>query len=294
MEAESAAPSPELIQSISDMRLRLEELRREGRGPVALVPTMGFFHEGHLSIMRAARADAGLVVVSIFVNPIQFGPAEDYDVYPRDFERDAEQAATADVDFIFAPAASDMYPAGHETLVKPGATAAGLCGQSRPDHFTGVATVVAKLFNIIQPDSAYFGQKDAQQVAVIRRMVSDLDFAVDIRVCPVVREPDGLAMSSRNTFLSDEEREQATALYRALAHARERISAGETSVAGLRRQMRKDIAANYLVELEYVKIVDPMTMEPVNTVSTPAVAAVAAKVGHVRLIDNVFLTPGGK
>lgn len=290
-EAESAGFTRELLHSISDTRRRLDSLRRQGRGPVALVPTMGFFHEGHLSIMRAARAEADLVVVSMFVNPIQFGPAEDYDVYPRDFDRDIEKAAAAGVDMIFAPDATDMYPFGHETLVKPGGTAAGLCGQSRPDHFTGVATVVAKLFNIVQPDYAYFGQKDAQQVAVIRRMAKDLDFGVDIRVCPVVRESDGLAMSSRNTFLSGEEREQATALYRALEYAREGVATGETSVARLRRRMRKDIAANYLVELEYVRIVNPRTMEPVAEVSTPALAAVAAKVGNVRLIDNMLLSP---
>ncbi|MHB1390728.1 MAG: pantoate--beta-alanine ligase [Thermoleophilia bacterium] len=293
-EAESASSTAELLHSINDIRSRLDALRSQGRGPVALVPTMGSFHEGHLSLMRAARAAADLVVVSIFVNPIQFGPAEDYDVYPRDFESDVAQAATAGVDLIFAPAATDMYPAGHETMVKPGATADGLCGQSRPDHFTGVATVVAKLFNILQPDQAYFGQKDAQQVAVIRRMTIDLDFAVDIRVGPVIREPDGLAMSSRNTFLSAEEREQATVLYRALDHARERVAAGETGVSGLRRRMRKEIAANYLVELEYVRIMDPLSMEPVASVSTPVVAAVAAKVGNVRLIDNMLLSSGDK
>jgi pantoate--beta-alanine ligase len=286
------ASTPSLVTRIDEVRAQVAEARRKTGGPVGLVPTMGSFHEGHLSLMREARADCRFVAVSIFVNPAQFGPAEDLDKYPRDLEGDLRLAADAGADLVFAPDAGEIYPEGFDTYVEPGAAAEGMCGRSRPGHFRGVATIVAKLFNIFQPDIAYFGQKDAQQAAVVRRLVADLDFALEIRVCPIVREADGLAMSSRNAHLSGEERGQATALYDALVLARDASAAGETDAAKIRRRMRRMMGQYYLVEFEYARIVDPDTMQPVARLDRPALAAVAATVGKTRLIDNMLITPG--
>jgi pantoate--beta-alanine ligase len=268
-------------------------VRAKAGATVGFVPTMGFFHEGHLSLMRAARDECDFVVISIFVNPIQFGTTEDINIYPRDLGRDLALAAREGVDLVFVPSEEEMYPAGFETMVEPGQTAADLCGATRPGHFRGVATVVAKLFNIIKPDMAYFGQKDAQQVAVIRRMIKDLNFDIKIKVCPIVREKDGLAMSSRNTYLSKEERGQASVLFQALSQAREAVAAGETNVSKIRRRIKRKIAEQYLVDLEYVKIVDPETMEPVEKIEGDVLVAVAARVGRARLIDNMTLSPAG-
>lgn len=279
----------EISRTIVDVRSRLAAFRTGQGGAVALVPTMGFFHEGHLSLMRAARSRCDMVVVSIFVNPTQFGPAEDLDEYPRDLDSDLQMAAAEAVDLVFAPNAEEMYPPGHETSIDVGSVAEGLCGRSRPGHFQGVATVVAKLFNIVGPDEACFGQKDAQQVAVIKQMVRDLDFDVKIMVCPTVREADGLALSSRNSYLSAEERDQAVALYHALEQAREQVQAGETSASRIRRHMRRSVGANYLVDLEYARIVDAETMHPVEEIKGEALALVAARVGSIRLIDNMLL-----
>jgi len=250
---------------------------------------MGFFHEGHLSLMKAAREQSDYVVVSIFVNPTQFGAAEDLDDYPRDLDRDLELASGQGVDLVFSPDIREMYPLGHQTSIDTGSVAEDLCGKDRPGHFQGVATVVAKLFNIIAPDVAWFGQKDAQQVAVIKRMRDDLDFPVEIRVSPIVREQDGLAMSSRNKYLTKEERAQAPVLYNALLEAKSLVEDGETNASRVRRAMRKAIAANYLVELEYAKIVDPETMKSVSEIGGGALAAVAARIGRSRLIDNILL-----
>ncbi|MBE0429940.1 MAG: pantoate--beta-alanine ligase [Thermoleophilia bacterium] len=280
-----------MATTIDEVRGRVALHRRRHEGAVGLVPTMGSFHEGHLSLMRAARAETEFVAVSIFVNPAQFGAVEDFDSYPRDTGGDLALAAGEGVDLFFITDSGEMYPAGHESTISTGSVAEGLCGQARPGHFSGVATVVAKLLNIVGPDSVFLGQKDAQQVAVIRRMVKDLDFDVEIRVCPTVREPGGLAMSSRNAYLSPEEKDQARALYLALREAREQVAAGETGAARIRRQMRRAIAANYLVELEYAKIVDPETMQPVQEITGEVLAAVAAKVGPARLIDNMILSP---
>ncbi|MCL6107040.1 MAG: pantoate--beta-alanine ligase [Actinobacteria bacterium] len=282
-----------LVSTAGELRRRVDEARIRPGAVIGLVPTMGFFHEGHLSLMRAARAECSYVIVSAFVNPIQFGATEDFNTYPRDLDRDLAVAAGEGVDLMFAPPEHEVYQPGFDTMVVPGKISEGLCGASRPGHFRGVATIVAKLFNIVKPDTAYFGQKDAQQVAVIRRMATDLNFDVAIRVCPTVREPGGLAMSSRNTYLSDEEREQAAVLFRALSAAKEAAASGETSVSRIRRKMKKMIGGEYLVDLEYVKIVNPVDLEPVEEVATEALVAVAARVGRTRLIDNMMLTPGG-
>ncbi len=282
-----------VARSIADVHAQLDAHRKDGE-TAGLVPTMGFLHEGHLSLIRAARADCPLVVVSIFVNPIQFGGSEDFNTYPRDLGRDLKLAASAGAGVVFAPAEAELYPNGFDTMVVPGKIAEGLCGATRPGHFQGVATVIAKLFNIIQPSAAYFGQKDAQQVAVIKRTAADLNYNVRIRVCPTVREPDGLATSSRNSYLSEAERSQAPVLYEALMEAKAAVSAGQTGAAALRRQMKRKIAGKYLAELEYVKIVDPGTLEPVPEIKEDALAAVAARFGRARLIDNMILSPGGE
>jgi len=278
---------------IADVRERIAAYRNETGGSVGLVPTMGCFHEGHLSLMRASAAACGLTVVSIFVNPTQFGPAEDLANYPRSPERDLELAAGAGAGLVFVPADDQMYPPGHVATVDVGDLGDVLCGRSRPGHFNAVATVVAKLLNIIRPDAAWFGQKDSQQVTVIRRMAADLDFSTQIHVGPTVREPDGLAMSSRNCYLTPEEREQAISLYQSLLAARDRVSAGETSAAKLRRLMRKTIAQHFLVELEYARIVHPNDMSEIHEIAGEALGVVAARVGRARLIDNLLLTAAG-
>lgn len=290
----SGAAGPAVLSAtITEVRQQVARARDRGQLPVGLVPTMGYFHEGHLSLMRKARQECGFVVVSIFVNPIQFDPAEDLKAYPNDFDRDLRLAADEGVDLIFHPADEEMYPEGFETHVEPGSISEGLCGQARPGHFRGVATIVAKLFNIVGPDRAYFGQKDAQQAAVIRRMADDLDFGIDIRVCPTVREPDGLAMSSRNSYLTAEERAQAPILYQALTAAREALAAGEANASKIRRIVKRTIGQNFLVELEYVRIVDPVNMEPMAEIDREALVAVAVRIGRARLIDNLLISPEG-
>lgn len=280
-----------LITEINEVRERIAAARTSPEIVVSLVPTMGSFHEGHLSLIRAARAESDLLVVSIFVNPAQFGPEEDLEAYPRDLQRDLDLASQEGVDMVFSPSETEMYPEGFETYVEVGAIADGLCGQGRPGHFKGVATVVAKLFNIVRPDLAYFGQKDAQQAAVIRRMAADLDFATEIRVCPIIRESDGLAMSSRNFYLTEDVRAQAPALYNALVLARESVGNGETDAAKIRRAMRRAIGQNYLLEFEYARIVDPDDLKPVATIDRKVLAAVAARAGKARLIDNMLIDP---
>ena len=280
-----------VAETIEDIRRLIAAAREKALGPVGFVPTMGSFHEGHLSLMRKARRECGFVVVSIFVNPIQFGPDEDLETYPSDISRDLELAAAEHVDAVFHPVGKVMFPNGFDTYVEPGAIAEGLCGETREGHFRGVATVVAKLFNIVQPDVAYFGQKDAQQAAVIRRLVADLDFPLEIRVCPTVREADGLAMSSRNSYLSEAERAQAPVLYQALCAARDAVSSGERSASRVKRLMRRTVGQNYLVDLEYARIVDPDTMEPVSEIDREVLAAVAAMIGNARLIDNLLISP---
>ncbi|HSS05435.1 MAG TPA: pantoate--beta-alanine ligase [Solirubrobacterales bacterium] len=276
-----------------DLRALLAIPRREGRS-IGLVPTMGCLHEGHLSLLRAARAECDVVVMSLFVNPAQFGPGEDLDRYPRDEERDAALAKEAGVDFVYAPPVEEVYPEGFATRVEVGGLTEVLCGDpSRrgPGHFRGVTTVVAKLFNTAQPDVAYFGQKDAQQVAAIRRMVRDLDLPLRVEALPIVREPDGLAMSSRNAYLTPEDRVRATALSRAL-RAVERSARADSLAAGIEAGRRELDAAG--VEPEYLEARDAESLEPVATLNgRPALIAVAARIGDTRLIDNVTVWPQG-
>jgi pantoate--beta-alanine ligase len=280
------------IRTKRELRSALQAARRAGR-TIGLVPTMGFLHEGHLSLIRAARAECDLVVMSLFVNPTQFGPDDDLDRYPRDEERDLRLAGEAGADLVFAPPVDEVYAAGASTAVEVGGSLAGVLdgdpGRRGPEHFRGVTTVVAKLFNIVGPDVAYFGQKDAQQAVVIRRMVRDLDFPVRIEVMPTVREPDGLAMSSRNAYLEPAERERATALSRALAAAERSARAG--SLAEGLAAARAELAAAG-IEPEYIEARDAETLEPVDRLGDrPVLVAVAARVGGARLIDNVLIHP---
>jgi len=284
-----AAPA---IRSKGELRAALRDARRAGR-TIGLVPTMGYLHEGHLSLIRAARAECDLVVMSLFVNPTQFGPGEDLDRYPRDEERDLRLAAEAGADLVFAPRVSEVYAADAATAVEvAGPLTDVLDGDPErrgPEHFRGVTTVVAKLFNVVGPDVAYFGQKDAQQAVVIRRMARDLDFPVRIEVLPTVREPDGLAMSSRNAYLEPADRERATALSRALAAA-ERGARSDSLAAGL-EAARAELAAA-AIEPEYLEARDAETLEPVDRLGErPVLVAVAARVGAARLIDNVLIHP---
>lgn len=277
-----------IIEKVKEMKLFSEMARREGKS-IGFVPTMGYLHEGHLSLVRRARAENDVVVVSIFVNPIQFGPNEDYDRYPRDFERDKMLLEKEGVDCVFYPSVEEMYPQDFSTYVEETVLSKPLCGRSRPGHFRGVCTVVAKLFNIVKPHRAYFGQKDAQQFRVLRRMVRDLNMDVEMIECPIVREPDGLAMSSRNVYLSPEERRQALALYRSLKLAEELFTKGERDALKIKREMEEFLRGFDKVKVDYVEIVDEETLEPVSKIEKKVIVAVAAWVGKARLIDNVIL-----
>lgn len=282
-----------MVQVVADkeeVRRICDEKRRAGVR-VALVPTMGALHEGHLSLVRRAAGSAGFVVVSIFVNPTQFGPSEDFGRYPRDLAGDVRLLETVGASLVFAPDASSMYAPDHSTWVTVENVSGGLCGAARPGHFRGVATVVAKLFTIVHPDVAVFGQKDAQQVAVIRRMVRDLDMGIEIVAAPIVREPDGLAMSSRNCYLSPDERREALVLSRALDAAREMLETGETGAEVIKRRVRELIEGSPLAGIEYIEIVHPDTIAPVETTTDGALLALAVKFGNTRLIDNVLLVP---
>lgn len=261
-----------------------------GRGlTVGLVPTMGALHEGHASLLRAARAETGFVVASIFVNPTQFGPKEDLARYPRPFAADLEVCEKEKVDLVFAPGPGTMYPPGFCTYVEVHGLQDGLCGASRPGHFRGVATVVLKLFNIVQPDVAYFGQKDAQQARIIAQMVRDLDVPVRLHICPIVREPDGLALSSRNRYLDPEQRRHAPALAQALTAARQRIVAGERDGEVIRQTLAERIAAIPGAALDYAEVVDAGTLRPLGRLAGDVLLAVAVKFGTTRLIDNLLV-----
>jgi pantoate--beta-alanine ligase len=274
-----------VVHTIAEARA----VRRALPGTWGFVPTMGYLHEGHLSLVRRARAENDRVAVSIFVNPTQFGPHEDYARYPRDLERDLRLLEPLGVDLVFVPSVEEMYPPGFQTWVIVEEVSRPLEGASRPGHFRGVATVVAKLFNILQPDRAYFGQKDAQQTVVIRRMVQDLNIPVEIVICPTVREPDGLAMSSRNTYLNPEERRAATALFRALQAAKARYEAGERDAERLREAMREVIRAEPLARIDYVSVAHPETLQELERVEGPALLSLAVYIGTTRLIDNLML-----
>lgn len=278
----------ELIRTIAEVRAAVKAAKRAGKR-VGFVPTMGYLHQGHLTLMRQARSECDLVIVSIFVNPRQFGPNEDLSRYPRDLDRDLGLCSSVPVDLVFHPDVAEMYPQPYLTTVSVGKLTSGLCGASRPGHFDGVATVVTKLLNIVAPDVAYFGQKDAQQVAVIRRMVIDLNMDVEIKPVPTVREADGLAMSSRNVYLSPAERQAALVLSQSLRMARERVAAGERNMTDLRAAMVAMIQAQPLANVDYVEIVDYDTLQPLEHLSGKALAALAVKFGMTRLIDNVIL-----
>jgi len=277
-----------ICRTPSEMNAVCRELRQAG-SPLGLVPTMGALHDGHMSLVAAAKSDCDAVAASIFVNPTQFGPNEDYAAYPRTFDEDCRKLEGAGVDLVFAPSAEQMYPPGNTTAVDPGEIATRLDGASRPGHFRGVATIVTRLFNIVQPDRAYFGQKDAAQIAVLRHIVRDLNLPVDLVVCPIVREPDGLAMSSRNRYLNPAERKRALVLSQALSAAQELARLGETSAEALRDAIHNFFPGDPHLRLDYVAVVDPDTLLPLFDISGGALVAIAAWVGTTRLIDNVVL-----
>jgi pantoate--beta-alanine ligase len=278
-----------ILRTIQEMQAASRELRKNSRR-IGFVPTMGALHAGHISLMKAAKLDGDVAVASIFVNPTQFGPNEDFDKYPRTFDRDCELLEGVGVDLLFAPSVGEMYPVGAATYATVESLGNKLDGVSRPGHFRGVTTVVAKLFNIVQPDAAFFGQKDAAQVAVIRRMVRDLNFPVKIVACPIVRESDGLAMSSRNVYLSQEQRKTALALCHSLKQVERNFREGERDSVKL-AATGKQFFDGESAKLDYFSIVDPDSLEEIQTIDRPALAAVAAYVGATRLIDNVLLTP---
>jgi len=277
-----------LVDSISRMSTLAKMYRKEGKS-IGFVPTMGALHEGHLSLINTARKHTDVVVMSIFVNPIQFGPNEDFDKYPRDIKRDEELARTAGADIIFYPSLSQMYPQGYATYVNVEGLTDRLCGASRPGHFKGVATVVAKLFGIVKPDIAYFGQKDAQQTFTIKKIVEDLNMGIEIKVLPIVREEDGLAMSSRNAYLSEEERRDSGVLYRSLEKAQTLIKQGERDPKKIIKIMTEMIKQVPSAGIDYVSIVDTKDLKDVDKISQEALIALAVYIGKTRLIDNVIV-----
>jgi pantoate--beta-alanine ligase len=281
-----------VLATIEEMQAASRAARREGKR-IGFVPTMGTLHAGHLSLVNAARAHCDCVVASIFVNPLQFGPSEDFSKYPRTFEDDRRQLEAAGVDVLFAPTTEEMYPKGATTAVHVEGLSEKLDGRSRPGHFKGVTTVVAKLFEIVRPEMAYFGQKDAAQVAIIKKMVRDLNMDTEIVVCPIVREQDGLAMSSRNRYLSEEERRRALVLYRSLTRVQMLADQGESRAAALSDEGKRVIAEEPGARLDYFEIVDPATLNAAEDVSKGALVAVAAYVGSTRLIDNIMLHGAG-
>jgi len=280
----------EVIESISEMKNLVKEWKRQGLR-IGFVPTMGYLHEGHLALVRRVKELSDRVVVSIFVNPIQFAPGEDYQRYPRDLEWDKALLEKEEVDVLFSPKAQEMYPPGFQTYVEVKELSSGLCGRYRPGHFVGVATVVLKLFNIVQPDIAVFGEKDYQQLKVIQRMVQDLNLDVKIIPHPTVREEDGLAMSSRNTYLSPEERKSAIALYKALNLAEELVNQGERRVATLKEKLKEFIESFPYTKVQYIEFVHPETLKEVERVDEPTLLALAVFVGKARLIDNKIIVP---
>lgn len=278
----------ELLNTIDQVREWVAQQKSAGR-TVHFVPTMGYFHEGHLSLMKQAKQDGGAVIVSLFVNPTQFGPNEDLDRYPRDLERDRTMAESVQADALFAPETSEIYPPGFQTTVSLPKLNHLLCGRSRPIHFDGVAVVVLKLLNIVQPHRAYFGMKDYQQMVIIRRMVTDLNLPVEIVPCPIVRESDGLAMSSRNVYLSPEQRQAATVLFRSLQWAQAQVNSGETNAHHIREGVLKMIQSEPLARVDYVEVVHPETLEPVQMIDDHALLALAVYFDQTRLIDNCLL-----
>ena len=282
---------PQLVTSCQQVQEMILQLRTTQQR-IGLVPTMGALHDGHLSLVSAAREQCDFVVVTIFVNPAQFGPGEDLEQYPRLLENDLAQLAELDVDLVFAPPEKEIYPAGFSSRVEPPATAQPWEGAHRPHHFGGVVTVVSKLFNIIPADVAFFGQKDYQQAMVVQQLVSDLNFPIDIEICPIVRNQDGLALSSRNQYLEPDQRRQATVLSRCLQWAQQRVSEAERSTRNLTQGIQEQLREAGVEAVDYVAIVDPATLVEVEHLDEPAMLLLAAHVGNVRLIDNCRLVPG--
>lgn len=278
---------PRVVTTVSELREQLQSARREGK-TIGLVPTMGALHAGHLSLVQASRAECDVTVATIFVNPSQFGPNEDFARYPRTLAADMELLA-GEAQWVFAPRDDDVYLPGHATWVDVQSVTRLWEGAARPGHFRGVATIVLKLFNMAQPDRAYFGQKDYQQALLIRRMVADLDVPVTVRVCPIVREPDGLAMSSRNRYLNPSDRRQAASLFASLCVAQELLARGEREPATIEARVRQTILAAGAAQIDYVAIADPETLEPVARVAGQTLIALAVKIGNTRLIDNIIL-----
>ncbi len=276
-----------VVKSIDQMKKISSELRKEKT--IGFVPTMGYLHEGHVSLVRRSKKENDITIVSIFVNPTQFGPNEDYNSYPRDLKRDLSMLEKEGVDFVFIPEVEEMYPKNYSTYVNEESLSRYLCGRSRPGHFRGVCTVVTKLFNIVKPHRAYFGQKDAQQFRIIRRMVRDLNMDVEVIECPIVRESDGLAMSSRNVYLSTEERNQALALNKSLKMVENLYKSGERSAEKMKEEMVQYLSSFDKIKIDYVEIVDEETLEPVEKIEGKVIVAIAAWVGKARLIDNTIL-----
>jgi len=276
------------VDSVARMSTLAKMLKKEGKS-IGLVPTMGYLHDGHLSLVKTAKKHADVVVMSIFVNPAQFCPGEDFEKYPRDFKRDEERARSAGADIVFYPSVKDMYPDGYATYVAVEKLTDTLCGASRPGHFRGVTTVVAKLFGIVKPDIAYFGQKDAQQAIVIKKMTEDLNMGIEIKVLPIFREKDGLAMSSRNIYLSKAEREDALVLYQALKKAEEAISAGEKNVQAVIKMMTDMVKQKPSARIDYISIANAKDLTGVKTISGDILIAMAVFIGKTRLIDNIIM-----
>lgn len=281
-----------IVKTIDEIRSIVKEWKTEGKA-VGFVPTMGYLHEGHASLIDASHKDNDKTVVSVFVNPMQFGPTEDLESYPRDIEHDAALAEAHGCDVIFNPEPEEMYKEGFSSFVDMTVLTEELCGLSRPAHFRGVCTVVLKLFNIVRPDKAYFGEKDAQQLAVIKHMVSDLNVDIEIKGCPIVREEDGLAKSSRNTYLSEEERKAALVLSKAVFLGMNMVKNGETDAEKIISEMTDLISSQPLAKIDYVKIVDEKTMQPAEKLDRPALCAIAVYIGKTRLIDNFFTRNAG-
>lgn len=277
-----------IASTIAEVRQAVKEWKTEGLS-VGLVPTMGYLHEGHKSLITKAVEQNDRVVVSVFVNPIQFGPTEDLASYPRDLERDAQLCESAGADIIFHPEKEEMYTDCFSTFVDMDTLTKGLCGKTRPIHFRGVCTVVSKLFNIVTPDRAYFGQKDAQQLAVIKHMVQDLSFGIEIVGCPIIREEDGLAKSSRNPYLSTQERQAALVLSRSIQKGKELVEAGEKNAETVKQTILEELQTEPLADVEYVEVVDWNTLEPITTIAGPILTAIAVRIGKTRLIDNFIV-----
>ncbi|MFZ3172551.1 MAG: pantoate--beta-alanine ligase [Carboxydocellales bacterium] len=278
----------QILKMVAEVKAYIRGVKAVGKS-VGFVPTMGYLHEGHLTLMREAKANCDVVIVSIFINPLQFGVGEDFEEYPRDLTRDAELCQSVGIGAIFAPAVAEMYPKGYHTFVDMEELPNHLCGLARPGHFRGVSTVVSKLFNIVQPDKAFFGQKDAQQALIIKRLAADLNMNLEIVIVPIVREEDGLAMSSRNVYLTPEERQAAPVLYQSLQQAKAAIEAGETKGEAIRNLMINSIQQQKLAKIDYVEVVSRSSLEGLDRLEGEVLIAVAVCFGKTRLIDNIML-----